>query len=314
MVIANPIYDVVFKSLMQNTRISRFFVETLIEETIEDIEVQPQEFIYNDKVQNLGVSRYDFIATIRTNDGKHKKVLIEIQKARHSVDLMRFRNYLGDQYKKEDEILTEIGRVKSPLPIIAIYLLGFNLYGIDSPAIKVARNYTDLITHTTINRKNDFIENLSHDCYIIVLPKIKGKVLTRLEELLSIFEQNNFADEKGLIKVYNHETNNEGINNMVNMLHYIGTDPERKKEIEIEQEGRRTIDAWGGEKMKVLELKVENAERKLAEKQIALEDARMEIEKERQEREKEKLEREKEKELLKAMAIELERLKQKLGE
>ncbi len=282
MVIANPKYDVVFKSLMQNTRIARFFVETLIEETIEDIEIQPQEFVYNDRVQNLGVSRYDFIATIKTNDGKHKKVLIEIQKARHSVDLMRFRNYLGDQYKKEDEILTDIGRVKSPLPIIAFYLLGFNLYGIDSPAIKVARNYTDLITYTNINRKNDFIENLSHDCYILILPKIKGNVLTRLEELLSIFEQNNFADDKGLIKVYNHETNNEVINNMVNMLHYIGTDPERKKEIEIEQEGRRTIDAWGGTKMKVLELKVENAERKLAEKQMELEDAIMKMETERQ--------------------------------
>jgi len=44
MVIANPIYDIVFKRLMENKRIARFFVETIIGEQVEDIAVVPQEW------------------------------------------------------------------------------------------------------------------------------------------------------------------------------------------------------------------------------------------------------------------------------
>jgi len=41
MVIANPIYDVVFKRLMENDKVAKFFIGTLLEQTIENIEVKP---------------------------------------------------------------------------------------------------------------------------------------------------------------------------------------------------------------------------------------------------------------------------------
>ena len=34
----------------------------------------------------------------------NQQILIEIQKAKNEIDLMRFRRYLGEQYKKEDQI------------------------------------------------------------------------------------------------------------------------------------------------------------------------------------------------------------------
>jgi hypothetical protein len=46
MIIANPIYDVVFKRLMENERAAKFFIGTLIGETIESLEAKPQEFTY----------------------------------------------------------------------------------------------------------------------------------------------------------------------------------------------------------------------------------------------------------------------------
>lgn len=78
MIIANPIYDVVFKRLMEDKRIARFFIETLTGELISDIELKPQEFTYTDKLAGICVYRLDFIATIRTSDNEFKKVLIEI--------------------------------------------------------------------------------------------------------------------------------------------------------------------------------------------------------------------------------------------
>jgi hypothetical protein len=46
MIIANPIYDVVFKKMMENERVAKFFIGTLLNQTIETIEVKPQEYTY----------------------------------------------------------------------------------------------------------------------------------------------------------------------------------------------------------------------------------------------------------------------------
>ncbi|MDR1672674.1 MAG: hypothetical protein LBS09_04330, partial [Bacteroidales bacterium] len=45
-VIANPIYDTVFKKLMENERIARFFLGTLLGENIISVNAHPQEFTY----------------------------------------------------------------------------------------------------------------------------------------------------------------------------------------------------------------------------------------------------------------------------
>jgi hypothetical protein len=53
-IIANPIYDTVFKRLMENQRIVKFFLSTILERQIEDITVLPQEFTYRlDKTKVL---------------------------------------------------------------------------------------------------------------------------------------------------------------------------------------------------------------------------------------------------------------------
>ena len=164
MIIANPIYDAVFKRMMENEKVAKFFIGTLLEQTIESIEVKPQEYTYEgefdmsiptdvEKYENrikerfsIWVYRLDFIATIKTDSGELKKVLIEIQKSNHEIDLMRFRNYLAEHYKKEDTVNNE----KVILPITTIYILGFILPEILSPCIKVERKYKDLINKTII--------------------------------------------------------------------------------------------------------------------------------------------------------------------
>jgi len=50
----------------------------------------------------------DFSAKIRLPDQSYKQVLIEIQKAKYSTDIMRFRRYLGEQYKKTTSVYSEI--------------------------------------------------------------------------------------------------------------------------------------------------------------------------------------------------------------
>lgn len=262
MIIANPIYDVVFKRLMEDKRIARFFIETLTGETISDIVLKPQEFTYNDRLAGVAVYRLDFIATIKTSENEFKKVLIEIQKAKNPVDLMRFRNYLAEQYKKEDEVILGNIKTKSALPIITIYLLGFKLNDIDSSVIKVNRQYIDLITNAVINRKNDFIEKLTHDCFIVQIPRIQPKLQSKLEVLLTIFEQTNFTDEREITKDYKYPVNDDLIKNIVDLLHHAGTDPEERNEIEKEQEALRVFDLG----MKDLKQTIVEKDKELTEK------------------------------------------------
>ena len=239
MVIANPIYDVVFKKMMENERVAKFFIGTLLEQVIETVEVKPQEFTYVDELAGLSVFRLDFVATIKTETGEYKKVLIEIQKAKKQIDLMRFRNYLAEQYKRKDKINDE----SVVLPITTIYILGFKLPEIESSCIKVERNYKDLIEKRIIDTKSEFVEKLTHDSFIVQVERISDRYQTKLDKLLSVFEQTNFIDDSRIIKQYNHDGDDEDVKVITDILHYSGIDPIEKKKIEIEQEAWRTVEA-----------------------------------------------------------------------
>lgn len=228
-------------------------------------DLQPIKFQYTPQQKIMDVSRYDFEGISLNELGDYETVQISLYKAKRSLDLTLFKKFELEQYKKEDEIQTEFGKIKKPLPIIAIYLLGFDLAGVETAAVKVARNYTDLLTNKIINQKSDFIERLSHDCYVVQMTRFNDKVNTRLEQLLSVFEQNNFIDANQTIKEYKYEVKDEQLRSIIDVLHYVGTDPTSRKEIDKEIEAWRTIDALsGGEQLRELQLKLEFKEKALA--------------------------------------------------
>ena len=266
MVIAYPIYDVVFKRMMENERVAKFFIGTLLEQAIETVEVKPQEFTYTDELAGLSVFRLDFIATIKTDTDENKKVLIEIQKAKNQIDLMRFRNYLAEQYKKEDTIANE----KVVLPITTIYILGFTLAEIETPCLRVERNYRDQINKTTLSTKSDFVEKLTHDSYIVQVERITNRYQTKLDKLLSIFEQRNFYDDKKIIKEFTHQVDLDEIKIATDILHHSGTNPAEKKKIETEQEAWRTVNAMFEDKEKKYLIQLKAKDQALTEKEQAL--------------------------------------------
>lgn len=284
MIIANPIYDKTFKRIMENDKVAKFFIGTLLDEEIVELKYEPQEFTYfrdldpkdpkvlemfakqyNERVL-INVFRLDFIATIKTKTGEFKKILIEIQKAKNQVDLMRFRKYLAEQYKKEDEVEGK----RAILPITTIYILGFILPEIDSPCIKVERHYTDLIENRIINKKNDFIERLTHDSFVVQVNRITDRYQTSLDKLLSVFEQSNFIDDDKITKLYKHPTDLEEIKIITDILHHSGTDPEEREEIEKEREAWRSLNAlFEGKEMELLE-KIEKHKIEIAKQEETL--------------------------------------------
>jgi hypothetical protein len=259
MLIANPIYDAAFKRLMENERIAKFFISTLIEQEVVSLEVKPQEYSHthtpsaNDKPKiepfsiQISIYRADFVAVIKTDSGEHKKILIEVQKLLHAVDVMRFRRYLADQYSRQDIVA---GKTKA-LPITTIYVVDFPLVEIKSPCIKVGRTYIDLVdNHKVLEcEKNEFIECLTHDCFVVQTQRINDSRLnSKLAELLSVFEQNNFVDGAGAhIKEYLHTPKNAVVKQIINELVFVASDKDKRKELEDEREFMRIMEVYFGE-------------------------------------------------------------------
>jgi hypothetical protein len=265
---------------MENEKVAKFFIGTLLEQVIESVEIKPQEFTYikdldqddsevikfiKEKVQerlSINVFRLDFIATIKADTGEHKKVLIEIQKAKNPIDLMCFRNYLAEQYKKEDKVNNE----NVVLPTTTIYILGFKLPEIETPCIKVGRNYKDLVNKITLSQKSEFVERLTHDSFVVQVGRITDRYQTRLDKLLSVFEQRNFTDDKEITKDFAHEPDIDELKTMTDILHHVGTDPKERKQIEIEQEAWRTVNAMFEEKERKYQKELEEQRKALNEK------------------------------------------------
>ncbi len=191
MIIANPIYDVVFKYLMEDKRIAKLLLSSLLKAEVIDLEFKPQEYSTYAEEIYLTVYRIDFKARVRFGDATEQVALIELQKARYGADIMRFRKYLGEQYSNDDNaVIGEDGSIKTALPIITIYFLGYSIEGLESvPVVRIARRYLDNETGEELGVRNDFIESLTHDSIIVQVDAIKRKRRkSELEKVLSVFE------------------------------------------------------------------------------------------------------------------------------
>jgi len=191
MLIANPIYDVVFKYLLEDEKVAKLFLGAILEKEIIELEFKPQEYSTKREDSTLTVYRVDFKAKIKINENETKVVLIELQKAKFYTDLMRFRRYLGRQYANEDNTIKDKdGVITEVLPIITIYFIAYTLPELKGiPIIYVKREYIDKSTNQIINKKAEFIESLTHDSIIIQIEEIKNKKhKNQLEKILSIFD------------------------------------------------------------------------------------------------------------------------------
>jgi hypothetical protein len=263
---------------MENERIAKFFLSTILEQQIVSIDVRPQEFTYKDSIPDrstedtgYSVFRIDFMATVKTGSGEHKKILIEVQKSYEEDDLMRFRNYLGEQYKKMDTV----DGVELILPITTIYVINFNLKGIKSACIKVDRNYIDMIGKKPVEARAAFIEKLTHNSYVIQAGRISDdRYATKLDKLLSLFEQNHFIIGK-IGKTYPHPQDDEDIHLITSVLHEMMANPEERAKIEKEEEVLRIMKARYGKKNKVIEKQaktIEEQERTIKDKDKTIEE------------------------------------------
>lgn len=237
-IIANPIYDAVFKFLMEDKKVAKIFLSALLKKDIIDLEMRRHEYTSMEHTR-ISLFRIDFSAKIRENDGSEHLVLIELQKTWLITETLRFRQYLGTQYLNKENIIEEKNehgqRRTYGLPIISIYILGHPLGDLTEPVVYVRRRYLDY-DDNPLPSPDPFIESLTHDSIIVQIPFLTGRTRNRLERLLSVFDQEyRQADSEHYLEI-NDEHLDDEVKCVVHRLLKAAAAPDVRRAMEIEDE------------------------------------------------------------------------------
>ncbi len=193
--VANPIYDAVFKYLMEDNRVAKTVLSALLKREVTEVEMRKHEYT-NGTRDKISMFRIDFGAKVRQDDGSLNLVLIELQKTWLETETLRFRQYLGTQYSNPDNILKDNNQNDYGIPMITVYLLGHRVGEIEEPVLYVRhKSYNYEGVEVTKGMPDPFVESLVHDSIIIQIPLLRGRVNNRLEKVLSVFDQTNKAGQ-----------------------------------------------------------------------------------------------------------------------
>ena len=234
MKVANPIYDIVFKYMMEDERIARTILSALLKVEVLAVEVRPHEYS-DDTHDNLSVFRIDFGATIRDAEGNNKLILIELQKTWLETETLRFRQYLGVHYSNPKNMQSD----GSALPMVAVYILGHKVGDIEEPVLYVNHQSLDYDGNiVTKGLPNSFVDSLTHNSIIVQIPRLHGHINNRLDMVLSIFDQSRRdVEDKRILRIDNKVYENDA--DMEHILHRLtmaAADADMRHKMNVEDE------------------------------------------------------------------------------
>ena len=235
--IANPIYDSVFKYLVEDRRIAKTLISALLKKEVVDVRMNPHEYT-NGVRDRISMFRIDFSADVREADGSVHLVLIELQKTWLETETLRFRQYLGAQYANPENVMKD-DRHGYGIPMIAVYLLGHRLGDIEEPIVYASHKVYDYDGNELTQGVPDaFVESLVHDSIIVQIPRLHGQVNNRLEKVLSVFDQTQQDDLNRQMLCLDAETY-EGDKDMMYILHRLSmaaADSQLRQDMNVEDE------------------------------------------------------------------------------
>ena len=270
--VANPIYDSVFKYLMEDERVAKTILSALLKREVVEVEMRKHEYT-NGRHDNISMFRIDFGAKVRQDDGSVKLVLIELQKTWLETETLRFRQYLGTQYADPANIIKDDDSNGYGLPMIAIYLLGHRVGNIDEPVLYVNHGYHNYDgQEVTKGVPDPFVESLVHDGIIVQIPLLHGRINNRLVKVLSVFDQTNKDSLNRQVLKIDEEVYGGDIE-MKHILHRLFTaacDAKLRQDMNIEDEFFSAIENR--------DAAIKNRDRRIAEQyaQIEQKDAQLE--------------------------------------
>ena len=254
--VANPIYDSVFKFLMEDERIAKTVLSALLKKEVVSVEMRRHEHP-NVTRDNISMFRIDFAARVKEDDGSVQLILIELQKTWLDTETLRFRRYLALQYNAEENMQKEGQNKGYAIPMVAVYLLGHRIGEINKAVVYVGHKAVDYDGHAVEHCDNDpFINSLIHDSIIVQIPLLHGKINNRLDKVLSVFDQTKRdADNQQIVRL--EAVNYEDDSEMMYLLHRLSLatmSAEVRQEMNDEDEYYSVIEARDTQVMRLNEM------------------------------------------------------------
>jgi len=191
MKLLNPIYDSVFKYLMEDLEIAKGFISTIIGSEITELYPAPQEatsIALTLKHNQLPLHRMDYVAIIKMGEDKFEKVVVEVQKSPFIPEIERFRNYRAEKYAKISTYKVNDQQIEEHLPIKTIYLLDKKLSDSLPAVLHRKGDYYDVLYQKKYEgEKNKYVELLTHDSWFIQIEKLPPDLKNDLTKILSVF-------------------------------------------------------------------------------------------------------------------------------
>ncbi len=254
--VANPIYDSVFKFLMEDERIAKTVLSAMLKKEVVSVEMRRHEHP-NVTRDNISMFRIDFAANIKEDDGTVHLILIELQKTWLDTETLRFRRYLALQYNAEENMQKNGDHKGYALPMVAVYLLGHRVGNIKNAVVYVGHKAVDYDGNVVEHGDSDpFINSLTHDSIIVQIPLLHGKINNKLDKVLSVFDQTRRdAKNQQIVRIEAH--NYEDDSEMMYLLHRLSLatmSAEVRQEMNDEDEYYSVIEARDTQVMKLNEM------------------------------------------------------------
>lgn len=280
--IANPLYDTVFKFLMEDQRVAQILIGALIRKKVVSL-VQTANEIVQINQDALKLLRIDFAAEIENADGKREVITIEVQKVHLESEIIRFRQYLAEQYAgKANKVTVEVVKdkngkeisqtVEKAMPITSIYILGHSTINNTNPIIYNQPKYVDADDNEIEGiAECEFLSNLTHKIIVVQVPSLNKKPKSKVEKFLRIFDQSYKAgNDNQILNIEPLADSPEGYQDIVNRLVMAAASEKIRKEMRNEDDAIRELEAqWF--KIQKLEGIAKRQEDALIEKDKAIE-------------------------------------------
>lgn len=280
--VANPIYDSVFKYLMEDERVAKTLLSALLKQEVVEVEVRKHEYT-NGNRDKISMFRIDFGAKVRQDDASLKLILIELQKTWLETETLRFRQYLGTQYANPDNILKDNNPMGYGIPMVTVYLLGHCVGDIEEPVLYVNHKAFDYDgKEVTKGVPDPFVDSLVHDSIIVQIPLLRGQINNRLEEILSVFDQTH--KDKRNRQVINIDEDlyvgDEDMNRIIRRLLSAASDAKLRQDMNVEDEyfmaieNRDTAIMLRDKKIEEQDAKIEEQDAKIEEQDAQIAEQR----------------------------------------
>ncbi|MBQ3690202.1 MAG: hypothetical protein II937_10155 [Bacteroidales bacterium] len=281
--VCNPIYDTVFKYLMEDERVAKVLLGGILNKKIVNVEIKGHECAYqSDENTSLKLLRFDFAGTIENPDGTKETVTIELQKASEPEEVMRFRKYFGLQMASESnaDAVTKHRHdkdktpyiVKKPRHIYGIFILGHSLgKGFEYPLIKGSTVFYDE-DDNVLNFKTqcEFLKGMTYHLYIIQIPFLPEKPKKPLEKILRAFDQRYKLEyDSKYLELSEDKDKDSGYNVIFNRLLYAAADEQLRGNLDLEDYAERLYAIREAEK--------EDLEDELKETKVELNEAKNQL-------------------------------------